>query len=63
MVRVRLFCGIAGNVSTMAKSFVICQVTGYVSRTSGSPRICEDRDLFATLELFEIILMVDSSHM
>ncbi len=57
------FCGVAGNVSAMAKSFVVCQVTAYVSGTSGSPRTCEDRGLFAALELFEVILMVDSSHM
>jgi len=63
MVRVQLFCGVASNVSTMAKSFVVCQVRGYVSGTSGSPCTCEDRRLFAALELFEVILMVDSLHM
>jgi len=26
MVKVQLFCGIAGSVSTTAKSFVVCQV-------------------------------------
>jgi len=31
MVRVQLFCGVANNVSTIAKSFVVCQVERYVS--------------------------------
>jgi hypothetical protein len=63
MVRVQLFCGVGGIVFSMAKSFVVCQVTGYVSGTWGSPCTCKDRGLFATLELFEVILIVDSSHM
>ncbi len=63
MVRVQLFCGVAGNVSAMAKSFMVCQVTGYVSGTSGSPSTCEDKGFFAAFELFEVILMVDSLHM
>jgi hypothetical protein len=31
MVRVQLFCGVANSVSTIAKSFVVCQVERYVS--------------------------------
>ncbi len=30
MVKVQCFCGVAGNVSTIAKSFVVCQVAGYL---------------------------------
>jgi hypothetical protein len=31
MVRAQLFCGVANNVSTMTKSFVVCQIARYVS--------------------------------
>jgi hypothetical protein len=30
MVRVQLFCRVLISVSTMAKSFVVCQIAGYV---------------------------------
>ncbi len=52
MVRVQLFCGVTNNVSTMAKFFLVCQVTSYVSGTSGSPSTCENRGLFVALGTF-----------
>jgi hypothetical protein len=56
MVKVQLFCGVASSVFTIAKSFAVCRVVGYVS-VEGKNNLALHNVIFCLLDLM-IILQV-----
>jgi len=54
MVKVQLFCGVASSVSTIAKSFVVCRVAGYVY-VEGKNNLALHNVIFCLLDLIVIL--------